>query len=347
MSEQIFISYRRDGASTEAKLICESLRGKGYTVFYDFDSIHGGYFDARLIRAIEKCTDFILVLPKGGLDRCVDNDDWVRKEIYYALKTRKNVIPIMLPGFVFPNNLPSDIAEVSRYNGVQLVMDYYDIGVVPTIIKRLKSKPSNVCIGERPCQHVAFDVNDCLEFTLDSAQRGYIVRGRTCEDAAIVIPEFHNERPIVGIGDKAFFENSTLVSIELPGGVTNIGYKAFCGCSALASILIPNSVISVEECAFMACDAITNIVIPDSVTAVGNYAFCDCESLESVIISDSVITIGDNAFSLCSSLEYIKFNGTMKQFKSIIAKASLKSIFRDVPADRVHCSDGEVRIRLF
>ena len=42
MSEQVFISYRREGGDIIAKLICESLKNNGYTVFYDYDSISGG-----------------------------------------------------------------------------------------------------------------------------------------------------------------------------------------------------------------------------------------------------------------------------------------------------------------
>ena len=47
MSEQIFISYRRDGGDVTAKLICEALKNRGFSVFYDFDSLLGGYFDSR------------------------------------------------------------------------------------------------------------------------------------------------------------------------------------------------------------------------------------------------------------------------------------------------------------
>ena len=106
MSDQVFISYRRDGGDTTAKLICEALKNNGYTVFFDYDSISGGFFDERILKSIEDCNDFILVLPKNALDRCVNEDDWVRAEISCALKHKKNIIPVMLPEFEFPANLP-------------------------------------------------------------------------------------------------------------------------------------------------------------------------------------------------------------------------------------------------
>lgn len=85
----IFISYRRDGGDTTAKLICETLKHKGYTVFFDCDSLKGGCFDNRLLDAIDKCSDVILVLPKNALARCKNENDWVRQEIRRALTKNK------------------------------------------------------------------------------------------------------------------------------------------------------------------------------------------------------------------------------------------------------------------
>jgi len=140
MSEQIFVSYRRDGGDVTAGLICARLKNLNYTVFYDYDSLHGGVFDERIYVAIENCTDFVLVLPPHALDRCENDDDWVRKEIRHALKHKKNIIPVMLPGFDFPEKLPEDIADVARYNGVQFFMAYLD-AVIDSIVDRFVSKP--------------------------------------------------------------------------------------------------------------------------------------------------------------------------------------------------------------
>ena len=138
--EQIFISYRRSGGDVTAKLICESLKNRGYTVFFDYDALKGGPFDKRLLSAIEGCKDFLLVLPEGGLDRCEDEEDWVRLEIAHALKHKKNIIPVMLPGFAFPKKLPDDIDAVRFYNGVRFLMDYYD-AVIDKIVEKLSGRP--------------------------------------------------------------------------------------------------------------------------------------------------------------------------------------------------------------
>lgn len=139
MENQIFISYRRTGGDTTAKLICETLKNRGFSVFYDFDTLKGGFFDTRILSAIEDCNDVVLVLPPHALDRCVNDDDWVRQEIRHALKHKKNVIPVMLDGFSFPAVLPDDIAEITRYNGLHFSMEYFD-AAINKIVEKLSAK---------------------------------------------------------------------------------------------------------------------------------------------------------------------------------------------------------------
>jgi len=134
---QVFISYRRKGGDVVAKLICSELKNRGYSVFYDYDSLKGGYFDNSIIDAINNCTNFVLVLPKRALARCRNEKDWVRQEITCAINSNKNIIPVMLDGFEFPRRLPAEIESVSRFNGVRFDMAYLD-AVIDKIIEKFK-----------------------------------------------------------------------------------------------------------------------------------------------------------------------------------------------------------------
>ena len=138
MSTQIFISYRRTGGDITAKLVCEALKNRGFSVFYDYDALKGGFFDQRIYQAIEECSDVVLILPQGALDRCINDDDWVRQELRYALKLSKNIIPVMLDGFEFPQDLPSDIADIRFCNGVRFMIDYFD-AFIDKVVERLVS----------------------------------------------------------------------------------------------------------------------------------------------------------------------------------------------------------------
>lgn len=113
----VFISYRRTGFET-ANLIAEKLRSMGYSVFFDVESLRGGKFNEQLFQVIDKCTDMVLVLPKDALDRCADKDDWVRKEVMYAMLKQKNIVPVMLNDFDWPNPMPSGMEDLKDYQAV-------------------------------------------------------------------------------------------------------------------------------------------------------------------------------------------------------------------------------------
>ena len=126
MSEQVFISYRREGGIDYAMLLKEKLKNKGYTVFLDMTSMHAGRFDYHIADAIKECTDFLLIVSPDALKRCANEGDWVRREIKYALEYQKNIIPIMIPGGVFPDRLPADINNVRFMNGIEYSKTYLD-----------------------------------------------------------------------------------------------------------------------------------------------------------------------------------------------------------------------------
>ena len=107
---------------------------------------------------------------------------------------------------------------------------------------------------------------------------------------------------VTSIGERAFYNCSSLTSLNIPNSITSIGDSAFYYCSSLTSIAIPNSVTSIGNYAFYDCDALTSITIPNSVTSIGDYAFYNCSFLTSVTIPNSVTSIGDHTFFGCSSL---------------------------------------------
>ena len=80
----------------------------------------------------------------------------------------------------------------------------------------------------------------------------------------------------------AFYNCSSLESIEIPSGVTSIGEGVFYNCSSLESIEIPSSVTSVKSVAFYNCSSLTSIIIPSSITIIEGHAFYGCRSLTSV-----------------------------------------------------------------
>lgn len=148
----IFISYRREGGDDLARMLYLELSLRGYSVFYDLETLENGKFNEALYWYIEQCTDFLLILPPNSLERCQNQDDWVRLEIAHALKHKKNIIPVMLPGFQLPKKeqLPEDMRDFVDYNGVNCSQDksYYTDMVDRIVEKFLDSQPTGAVFGK-------------------------------------------------------------------------------------------------------------------------------------------------------------------------------------------------------
>lgn len=137
----IFISYRRTSYDT-ANLIATRLKAAGYRVFFDLESMRSGPFNEQLYNVIKECKDFVLILPQDALIRCVNEEDWVRKEILHAMKNKKNIIPIMLNGFTWSNPMPKGLEELCNYQAISASsIEYFDLSMqrLETYLKSRKN----------------------------------------------------------------------------------------------------------------------------------------------------------------------------------------------------------------
>jgi len=126
----VFLSYRREGGEAMAILLRDRLTEKGYKVFLDVESLNSGSFNTELLNVIEDSANVVVVLSKDALARCMNDGDWVRREISHALKSEKNIVPVMLRGFDWPDNMPEDIAELANKNGINAKdNEYFDAAV--------------------------------------------------------------------------------------------------------------------------------------------------------------------------------------------------------------------------
>ena len=101
MKYDIFISYRRKGGYETAKHLYDLFSKDGYRGSFDLDTLRNGDFDQALLKRIDQCSDFILILSKGAFARTLDpafnpRQDWLRIELAYALKKQKNMHRVRL-----------------------------------------------------------------------------------------------------------------------------------------------------------------------------------------------------------------------------------------------------------
>ena len=122
----------------------------------------------------------------------------------------------------------------------------------------------------------------------------------TSLSGAITIPSTIDGYNVTTIGSQAFYNCSSLTSIDLGNSVTSIGQHAFRDCTSLTSIDLPNSVESIGQYAFFLCAKLTSIIIRDSVTSIGTNAFNTIASSSTVIVINT-----DPTKTLAEGLEYI------------------------------------------
>jgi hypothetical protein len=102
----VFISYRREDGAVLARLVHEAIsreEGTEFDIFLDVDHEDSGHFPAKIQQEISDRLHFILVCAGGSLLRPQEGrEDWVRKEIECALRLQRHIIPLVGPGFTWP-----------------------------------------------------------------------------------------------------------------------------------------------------------------------------------------------------------------------------------------------------
>lgn len=139
----VFISYRHIGGFDAAHELAYRLREEGYKVFFDKTSLREGKFDEKIFDNIRRCTDFVVIFNKDVFERTFSGvsveNDWLRTELGFAIKLKKNIIPVAMPGFEWPVTLPDDIADVKRHNAVPYSLDYHS-SYYDRLIEHLNSR---------------------------------------------------------------------------------------------------------------------------------------------------------------------------------------------------------------
>lgn len=148
-TKDVFISYRRDGGATVARLLCDVLNQRNISTFFDKESLGEGNFDNAIEKNLHAARNFILIVSPGLFERGktvngkydaqLTKTDWVYREIRIALETGKPIIPIFVNGEQgFPSILPPDIEGICRKDALTLGHDHFE-SELRKLISRLKT----------------------------------------------------------------------------------------------------------------------------------------------------------------------------------------------------------------
>ncbi len=130
VEKTVFISYRRTNIPW-ALAIYQNLTSHGYDVFFDYDSIPSGDFEQVILGNIRARAHFLVVLTPSALERCVNPDDWLRREIETALNEKRNIVPVFLEGFDFGSPsiskyLTGKLETLKKYNGQNVPAGFFE-----------------------------------------------------------------------------------------------------------------------------------------------------------------------------------------------------------------------------
>lgn len=221
MAYDIFISYRRDGGEYTAKLLRDRLQEEGYRVFFDVESLRAGDFNTKLYSVIDECTDFLLVLSPDALDRCENEGDWVRREVEYALAKGKNVIPVMLRGFVFPAELPQSLEPLRFRNGLEANSQFFDAFLQQLREKFLLTKPP---VWRRVTQSSV--LRRTLPFLLALALVAAVGLGvkAVADRQSALYPRTNGEKNLTG--EVIYYAMNNLTSLDMMGATMDDALQA-------------------------------------------------------------------------------------------------------------------------
>lgn len=164
--------------------------------------------------------------------------------------------------------------------------------------------------------------------TIDGIELTYEVKDtkdKTCElvespttiEGKVTIPDAPKGYSVVSIGTYAFYGYNTerrITEVFIPEGVKDIGIRAFAENGTIESVDLPNSVRNIGSYAFYS-NKLTSLVIPNSVDSISYGAFSS-NSLESLTIGSSLRKLVDNAFRYNNKLRSIEVAANNPYFDS-------------------------------
>ncbi|MDD2433881.1 MAG: leucine-rich repeat domain-containing protein [Bacilli bacterium] len=136
--------------------------------------------------------------------------------------------------------------------------------------KRRKSLVSKIgCLG-RPSNKENALLKEIFAFEQLEFGVYSIVKYKGFNERIIKIPKTYRGMKIVGIGDCAFEDCTSLQRIEIEASILFVGKRAFSNCRNLKDILLPGCIETIGDKAFYLCKKLRRCGYSDNVTLLGN-----------------------------------------------------------------------------
>lgn len=170
------------------------------------------------------------------------------------------------------------------------------------------------------------------DWTYSSDEGGVTLWGYNGTETEVTVPAEIDGQTVVSVG-QIFAQNTSLVSVSLPLGVTALADYAFYGCTALTTVtgsissygrsvfygcsaltafpFLPEGLTAIPDFLFYGCESLTELSIPESVTAIGEAGIYGCSALETLTLPTALESIGKQAFNWCTKLSELDIPDTV------------------------------------
>ena len=118
------------------------------------------------------------------------------------------------------------------------------------------------------------------------------------------------------IGEHAFYNCRSLLSVSMPYWVHTIGNYSFYNCTALTSMSLPAYATVIGDYAFYGCTSLSSVSLFDNLKTISQFALAHT-AITSMSIPSSIDSISYTAFNYCNSLSSITVNPYNQKYCSI------------------------------
>ncbi len=155
----------------------------------------------------------------------------------------------------------SDFEYQQRLEELEKALEAWENATTPNDVPTsapVETEPEETEPPKKPVGNAVFN------YRLENSE--VIITGYTGSAEIVNVPSVIDGHPVTAIDDYAF-QNTSVVSVILPGSITSVGWFAFYGCFGLEIISIPASVTSIQYAAFDGCPHLTILCPADSYAA--------------------------------------------------------------------------------
>lgn len=179
------------------------------------------------------------------------------------------------------------------------------LSIVGILISSMRSRETDAMQAEK-------DPETGIEDSLEQSTTDFVIKDNILieyrgHDAKVLIPE-----GVTSIGQDAFIYNQDIVNVIIPDGVTFIDDMAFFQCTSLETVQFPETLRYIGSLAFSENPGLVHLVLPEGLEGLGMDAFAGCTSLEDVQMPKSLSDIEEYAFSRCPKLKSIDLSAVKK-----------------------------------